>query len=81
MLIGEELRWAVNTDAPSSSSLYSSYVTPVSEGSVIRFENGHGHGHGVGMCQWCAEAQAKRGIGHEQIVLSAYRGAILRKAY
>jgi hypothetical protein len=33
------------------------------------------------MCQWCAEAQAKRGIGHEQIVLAAYRGAILRKAY
>ena len=81
MLIGEELRWAVNTDAPSSSSLYSSYVTPVSEGSAIRFENGHGHGHGVGMCQWCAEAQGKRGVGHEQIVLSAYRGAILRKAY
>jgi stage II sporulation protein D len=81
MLIGEELRWAVNTDAPPGSSLYSSYVTPASEGSVIRFENGHGHGHGVGLCQWCAEVQARRGIGHEQIVLSAYRGAILRKAY
>ena len=81
MLIGEELRWAVNMDAPPNSSLYSSYVTPVSEGSVVRFENGHGHGHGVGLCQWCAEAQAKRGIGHEQIVLSAYKGAILRKGY
>jgi stage II sporulation protein D len=81
MLIGEELRWAVNTDAPPSSSLYSSYVTPVSDGSVVRFENGHGHGHGVGLCQWCAEAQAQRGVRHEKIVLSAYPGAVLRKAY
>jgi stage II sporulation protein D len=80
-LNGEELRWAVNTDAPSNSILYSSYVSPVSEPTSIRFENGHGHGHGVGLCQWCAEAQGKKGVPHEQIVLSAYRGAKLVRGY
>jgi stage II sporulation protein D len=85
MLSGEELRWAVNTGATDSGAsgvtLPSSFVTPVADAASIRFENGHGFGHGVGLCQWCAQAQSKRGVPHEQIVLSAFRGARLVRAY
>jgi len=78
---GEELRVAVNTSAPSDSTLPSSFVTPVTDPTAIRFTNGHGFGHGVGMCQWCAQAEAHQGIPHEQIVVEAYPGAKLVKAY
>ncbi len=51
----EDLRHAMNI-AGSDTTLYSSFVTPISRGNSIVFTNGHGYGHGVGMCQWCAEA-------------------------
>jgi stage II sporulation protein D len=79
-LIAEELRWAMNTGT-TGTTLFSSFVTPVDTGAGIRFEGGRGHGHGVGMCQWCAEAQAQRGMRHEQIVLHAFPGARLIRAY
>lgn len=81
LLSGEELRWAVNTDAPEGSRLYSSFVRPSFDANAIRFDDGHGFGHGVGMCQWCAQAQAKKGVKHEDIVLSAYKGSKLVRAY
>ena len=43
--------------------------------------NGRGFGHGVGMCQWCAEARARAGMRHEDILLAAYPGARLLRAY
>jgi len=85
LLTGEQLRWAVNSGAsdPGASgvTLPSSFVKPVADASNIRFEDGHGFGHGVGLCQWCAQAQSERGVPHEQIVLSAYHGARLVRAY
>ena len=79
-LIAEELRWAMNTGT-TGTTLYSSFVKPVDTGSSIRFEGGRGHGHGVGMCQWCVESQAQRGMRHEQMVLQAYPGSRLIRAY
>jgi stage II sporulation protein D len=85
LLTGEQLRWAVNSGAsePGASgvTLPSSFVKPVADANNIRFEDGHGFGHGVGLCQWCAQAESERGVPHEQIVLSAYRGARLVRAY
>lgn len=77
----EQLRLAVNHDAPDDAKLPSSFVTPVSEGPNVRFQNGHGFGHGVGLCQWCVEAQARQGLSHEVIVADAYPGAVLLKGY
>jgi stage II sporulation protein D len=81
-LSGEELRWAVNTDAPKDQTLYSSFVeiSEPKDGSAIRF-TGHGFGHGIGMCQWCAQTRARQGMGHEEIVLLAYPGSKLMRAY
>jgi len=79
-LTGEELRWAVNTDAPKDATLFSSFIEPADQGATIRF-TGHGFGHGVGMCQWCAETRAQQGMRHEDIVLLSYPGSRLVRAY
>lgn len=78
---GEDLRVAVNTGAPQGSRLGSSFFTPVNDATAIRFTDGHGLGHGVGLCQWCAEEQARQGARHEDILVNAYRGATLVRAY
>jgi stage II sporulation protein D len=80
-LTGEEFRWAVNTNAPEGSILYSSFVKIINDGDKIRFVEGHGWGHGVGMCQWCAQKRAEDGLRHEDIVLAAYPTASLVRAY
>lgn len=77
----EELRWAVNADAPKGSTLNSSFCKIIDEGDSIRFLDGHGHGHGVGMCQWCAQARALAGWPHENIVLSSFPASKLVRAY
>jgi stage II sporulation protein D len=77
----EEMRTAVNTEA-QGNGLPSSFVENViTESDRIRFVGGHGHGHGVGLCQWCAEARARAGMRHEDIVIAAYPGARLMRAY
>jgi stage II sporulation protein D len=80
-LNGEEIRWAVNTAAAPGTGLNSSFFKPVNEEQQIQFVEGHGWGHGVGLCQWCAQAQAEQNTPHEDIVLSAYPGAKLLRAY
>lgn len=80
-LSGEEIRWACNSDANGGPMLPSSFFKPVNEMEVIRFVEGHGFGHGVGLCQWCAEAQAEQGMRHEDIVLLAFPRARLVRAY
>ena len=82
--VGEELRWAVNSAESNdpTTTMYSSFVENIiNEPDTIRFLGGHGHGHGVGMCQWCAEARARAGMRHEDIVLTAYPAAKLKRAY
>jgi stage II sporulation protein D len=78
---GEEVRWAVNTDAPAGSRLFSSFFKIIDAPDAVHFVDGHGLGHGVGMCQWCAEAMAEAGMRHEDIVLSSYPKAVLVRAY
>ncbi len=81
---GEELRWAVNTDAPDrDTTLFSSFCRIINDDATrtIRFVDGHGHGHGVGMCQWCAQAMAENGVRHEDIVIRSFSGARLARAY
>ncbi len=80
-LIGEEIRWAVNTGAAPGTGINSSFFKPVNEDATVSFSDGHGWGHGVGMCQWCAETQSSQGMRHEDIVLSAFPGAKLLRAY
>lgn len=78
----EQLRWAVNTDGAPGTTLFSSYVENIiTESDRIRFIGGHGYGHGVGMCQWCLQARALAGIKHEDMLLYAYPGAKLLRAY
>jgi len=80
----EEMRSAVNTDAPKGApTLKSSFckVNAFPASPVVTFYDGHGLGHGVGMCQWCAEAEAADGASAEQIVLDAFPHAKLRRAY
>jgi stage II sporulation protein D len=80
-LTGEEFRWAVNTNAPESTQLLSSFVKIINDSDKIRFVEGHGWGHGVGLCQWCAQSRADAGLRHEDIVLAAYPTAVLVRAY
>jgi stage II sporulation protein D len=45
------------------------------------FKNGRGYGHGVGLCQYGAEGQARRGILAAQILAFYYPGCRLEAAY
>ncbi len=77
----EDLRVAMGTDATDGNKLPSSFCRPVNGIDTIQFADGHGLGHGVGMCQWCAQAEATAGISHERIVLQAFPKSVLVKAY
>jgi stage II sporulation protein D len=77
----EETRWACNADAPRGSRLNSSFFKTINEPNQIQFVDGHGHGHGAGMCQWCTQVRATRGMPHETILLRAYPRAVLVRAY
>jgi SpoIID/LytB domain protein len=80
-LTGEETRWACDAEANGGPTLFSSFFNPINNPDSIRFADGHGSGHGVGMCQWCAEARAERGMRHEDIVILSYPGSKLVRAY
>jgi len=81
-LMAEEMRWALNTDAPDNQKFPSSFVENIiNDYDKIHFIGGRGYGHGVGLCQYCAEARAKAGMRHEDILLAAYPGARLLRAY
>jgi stage II sporulation protein D len=81
LMSGEDLRTAVNTGAPAWGRLPSSLFRIDDRGPAIAFVDGHGRGHGVGLCQWCAQAQALQGMDDRQIVLSAYPSAVILRAY
>lgn len=78
---GTDLRAAINTGATKDTTVHSSFFTPSTEAGHVRFVDGHGFGHGVGLCQWCAQAQAERGARHEDIVIDAYPKSSLQRAY
>ena len=78
-MTSEELRWAINGGGEYRTAL-SSFLTIGDTGSGFRV-SGKGSGHGVGMCQYCAEAMAKAGKRHEEIVRYSYPGSRLVRAY
>jgi len=79
----EETRSACNFASPDDKApqLPSSFFKTINETDLIRFVEGHGFGHGVGLCQWCSEIRAERGMRSEEIVLTAYPQAKLVYAY
>lgn len=78
----EELRRALNTDPPAGAArVPSSNFAAVVTATDVQLVNGHGFGHGVGLCQWCAQAQALAGAGFRQIVTDAYPHAVVLRAF
>ena len=80
-LDAEAMRRAINCDAQGGVVVYSGYFTPVDAGDAVRLTDCHGWGHGVGMCQWCAQAQAQAGDDYRKIVLDAFPTAKILLAY
>ena len=86
VLSAEQLRIALNhnakvlTDVTGDQRVRSGDIEVTAAGSrlVIR---GRGFGHGVGMCQFSAQALAKRGWTAEAILKNFYPGASLERAY
>lgn len=80
-LIPEEIRWALNTDAPENELVRSGFFTPINNRDSIVISDGRGWGHGVGMCQFSAEAMAKEGKNFLEIVTRSYPGTRVVRAY
>lgn len=86
LLSGEQLRIALNADARGLKDVSGEErvrsgdfeVTAAGSRMVIR---GRGFGHGVGMCQFSAQALAKRGWDADRILLNFYPGAEIQRAY
>lgn len=86
LLSAEQLRIALNADARGLKDVGGEErvrsgdfeVTAAGSQFVIR---GRGFGHGVGMCQFSAQALAKRGWDAERILLNFYPGAEIQRAY
>ncbi len=83
----ERLRFALNADPsrpgnlrPSKERLKSAFIEPLVVGKEL-VVSGRGHGHGVGMCQYGAEAMAKKGAKPSAILSRYYPGSDLVKAY
>ena len=86
VLSAEQLRIALNHDAKGLSDIAGDRrvrsgdfeVTAAGQRLVFR---GRGFGHGVGMCQFSAQALAKRGWTADAILKNFYPGASLERAY
>ena len=82
----EHFRFACNhepTNLPKltrEQNIRSSHVEVIALGDVFQFD-GRGFGHGVGMCQYGAQAMAKRGYRAESILAFYYAGATLQQLY
>ncbi len=75
----EEFRLALLTDpAGKAPKPYSSFFEIRAEGDTFVMWNGRGYGHGIGMSQWGAQALAKQGQTHNEILGFFYPGAALR---
>lgn len=81
-LIPEEVRWALNTGLKSGDPrIHSGYFTPINNDTNIVISDGRGWGHGVGMCQFTADAWARMGKDHVEIVTASYPGTSVVRAY
>ncbi len=81
-LIPEEMRWALNTGLkPGDSRIHSGWFKPINNDTNIVLSEGRGWGHGVGMCQFSADAMARQGRDHVEIVTASYPGTSVVRAY
>lgn len=90
-VLAERLRWALNADPrnpqnlrPAKERVKSANFEPFLKASGKTSElviSGRGHGHGVGMCQYGAEAMAKKGATMAAILARYYPGASIEKSY
>jgi stage II sporulation protein D len=78
----EEFRLALMNDpAGRAPKPYSSFFEIRAEGDTFVMYNGRGYGHGIGMSQWGAQALAKQGRTHPQILAFFYPGAELAQLW
>ena len=81
-LIPEEMRWALNHDLKDGDKpILSGWFKPINNDTNIVISEGRGWGHGVGMCQFTAEAWAKMGKDHIEVVTLSYPGSSVVRAY
>ncbi|MFT3787421.1 MAG: SpoIID/LytB domain-containing protein [Tepidisphaeraceae bacterium] len=80
VLLAEQARSALGWDAPKATEVFSGFFTITDLGNDLRLD-GQGFGHGVGLCQWCTNGWAKRGLKYDEILKRSYPGAILVRAY
>jgi len=85
-MTAERFRSACNSsqrgvnDVPTIAMLHSGDVS-VEVGPRATRIKGHGFGHGVGLCQYCAQAMAKRGDDWRMLIESFYPDAQLIRIY
>lgn len=85
-LSAEQLRLGCNTVAQGRAAVdaktrvFSGDLNFTFTGDSVRID-GRGFGHGVGLCQFGAEGQARKGRGFLDILRSYYPGAVLERAY
>jgi stage II sporulation protein D len=65
---------------PAKERVKSAYIEPMLVGRELVVA-GRGHGHGVGMCQYGAEAMAKKGATASSILARYYPGAAVERTY
>lgn len=77
-------REAVDFTTPSlpapAKPMRSSFITASFSGGTAIF-SGRGYGHGAGLCQYCAQALAQRGVGNAEMLSMFYPGAEIVQAY
>jgi stage II sporulation protein D len=81
-LAAETMRSAINFDPQGGPTLPSSFCKMNNANpDSITFYEGHGFGHGVGLCQYCAMAEARDGEDFIKILADSYPHAKLLRAY
>jgi len=86
VMSAEHFRTACNTpveglpDVDKATRVHSNDIG-VQVGRSVTVIKGHGHGHGVGMCQYCAQAMAKRGDDWRTILRTFYPEEALLRIY
>lgn len=79
-LFGNSMRSIIRT-SDNKSILKSNYFEIRFDESKNVIIEGKGSGHGVGMCQWGAIGQCKKGIKYLEILNHYYPGTIVQKVY
>jgi stage II sporulation protein D len=77
-LRGEDFRLAIDS---TGNIIKSASFELVDAGDKLQFINGRGYGHGVGLCQYGAEAMARKGCSAAEILEYYYPGSKIKSIY